>query len=186
VGAARAGCCHWNHARQRSAQPHCHKLALAVAVGAPIIIKPHRRTLTSARELAQALWGSGLPIGAIQVVEGCHDQTLQLGSDSRASVISFTGGRQAGEVISQHALRKRQCWNWAGFSSPSSHRMPMCLVRPRRLLAPSPGRLGRTACTPSGFSHSQTCSSDWHTGLPAACNCYVGTTPFGRRPTMGR
>jgi glyceraldehyde-3-phosphate dehydrogenase (NADP+) len=84
-----------------------HKLAPAVAVGAPIIIKPHPRTPTSARELAQAFSGSGLPIGAIQVVEGGHDQTLQLVSDSRASVISFTGGRQAGEVISQHALRKR-------------------------------------------------------------------------------
>ena len=84
-----------------------HKLAPAVAAGAPIIIKPHPDTPTSAHELAGVFSGSGLPSGAIQVLEGGHAQTLELVSDSRTSVISFTGGRQAGEVISRHAFCKR-------------------------------------------------------------------------------
>lgn len=84
-----------------------HKLAPAVAAGAPIIVKPHPKTPTSAHELAEAFSGSGLPAGAIQVVEGGHPETLQLVADWRPSAISFTGGKQAGEVISRHAYHKR-------------------------------------------------------------------------------
>lgn len=84
-----------------------HKLAPAVAAGAPIIVKPHPRTPSSAHELAQAFSGSGLPKGAIQILEGCHARTLELVSDPRTSVISFTGGKQAGEAISRSAFGKR-------------------------------------------------------------------------------
>lgn len=84
-----------------------HKLAAAVAAGAPIIIKPHPQTPTSARELIQAFSGSGLPRGAIQIFEGSHAETLTLVSDLRVAAVSFTGGKQAGEVISRYAFGKR-------------------------------------------------------------------------------
>jgi glyceraldehyde-3-phosphate dehydrogenase (NADP+) len=84
-----------------------HKIAPALAAGAPIIIKPHPRTPTSAHELAQAFSGSGLPDGAIQILEASNAQTIELVSDARTSFVSFTGGKQAGEAISRHAIGKR-------------------------------------------------------------------------------
>ena len=84
-----------------------HKIAPAVAAGAPIIIKPHPRTPTSAYELAHAFSGSGLPNGAIQILEAGNAQAVELVSDARTSFVSFTGGKQAGEAISRHALGKR-------------------------------------------------------------------------------
>ena len=47
-----------------------HKLAAAVAAGAPVILKPHPRTPASAQKLAEAFSGSGLPDGAIQITQG--------------------------------------------------------------------------------------------------------------------
>lgn len=84
-----------------------HKIAPAVAAGAPIIIKPHPRTPTSARELARAFSGRGLPNGAIQVLEAGNAETAELVSDPRTAFVSFTGGKQAGEAISRHAIGKR-------------------------------------------------------------------------------
>lgn len=84
-----------------------HKLAPAIAAGAPIIIKPHPRTPTSAHELVAAFAASGLPEAAIQIVEGGHAETLALVGDARTAVISFTGGRQAGDAIARHGYRKR-------------------------------------------------------------------------------
>jgi glyceraldehyde-3-phosphate dehydrogenase (NADP+) len=84
-----------------------HKIAPAVAAGAPIIIKPHPHTPTSAHELARAFSDSGLPEGAIQVFEGGNAQTAALASDPRVSVVSFTGGRKAGDVIARRAFGKR-------------------------------------------------------------------------------
>jgi len=77
-----------------------HKLAPALAVGAPIVLKPSERTPLTALALFDLLSEVGLPPGAARVV--CGDPAAILDAflaHPAVEVVSFTGGVQVGKAI---------------------------------------------------------------------------------------
>lgn len=76
-----------------------HKLAPAIAVGAPIIIKPSPRTPVSAELLGRLVAETDLPAGAVSVLPAGAELTMQLVRDPRLPVVSFTGSDVVGRAI---------------------------------------------------------------------------------------
>jgi glyceraldehyde-3-phosphate dehydrogenase (NADP+) len=84
-----------------------HKLAPAYAIGAPVILKPHPQTPLSALRLVGEFHECGAPVDRVQVVIGGADLGARLVADRRPRIVSFTGGRAAGESIARSAGCKR-------------------------------------------------------------------------------
>lgn len=77
-----------------------HKLAPAIAAGAPIVVKPSEKTPLTALRLDEILTASGLPRGAAQVLCGEPASVLEAMLDHEAvEVISFTGSVAVGKSI---------------------------------------------------------------------------------------
>jgi acyl-CoA reductase-like NAD-dependent aldehyde dehydrogenase len=76
-----------------------HKVAPAIAVGAPVVVKPAPKTPLSALALAEILAGTGLPDGMVSVVNVPNDKAESLVADSRLPVVSFTGSGPVGYAI---------------------------------------------------------------------------------------
>jgi aldehyde dehydrogenase (NAD+) len=77
-----------------------HKLAPAIAAGAPIVLKPSEKTPLSALVLIELIRGAGLPEPAAQVVCGDPPEILEAFLAHEAvEVISFTGGVAVGKSI---------------------------------------------------------------------------------------
>jgi aldehyde dehydrogenase (NAD+) len=77
-----------------------HKLAPAIAAGAPIVLKPSEKTPLSAFALVELIRSAGLPEPAAQVVCGDPPEILEAFlSHEAVEVISFTGGVAVGKSI---------------------------------------------------------------------------------------
>jgi acyl-CoA reductase-like NAD-dependent aldehyde dehydrogenase len=76
-----------------------HKLAPAIAIGAPIIVKPAPATPLTALLLGEVLAETGLPDGAWSVLPLANDETAALVRDPRLPVVSFTGSGSVGAEI---------------------------------------------------------------------------------------
>ncbi len=83
-----------------------HKVAPAIAVGAPIILKPAPATPLSALLLGELLAETGLPAGFWSVLPVPNDRMEQLTGDPRLPVISFTGSGPVGAIIQAAAPHK--------------------------------------------------------------------------------
>jgi acyl-CoA reductase-like NAD-dependent aldehyde dehydrogenase len=84
-----------------------HKVAPAIAVGAPIIVKPAPATPLSALLLGELLAEtSGLPEGAWSVLTVPNERMPALVQDPRLPVISFTGSDTVGYQIMDSVPRK--------------------------------------------------------------------------------
>lgn len=73
-----------------------HKVAPALAVGAPVIIKPAPATPLTALLLGEILAETDLPAGMWSVLPLGNEATAALVADERLPVISFTGSEQVG------------------------------------------------------------------------------------------
>ncbi|WP_285733421.1 aldehyde dehydrogenase family protein [Nocardiopsis sp. ATB16-24] len=69
-----------------------HKVAPAIAVGAPIIVKPAPATPMTALLLGEIIAETDLPGGMVSVLPMPNDRAASLITDERLPVISFTGG----------------------------------------------------------------------------------------------
>ena len=76
-----------------------HKVAPALAVGAPIIVKPAPATPLTALLLGEVLAACDLPAGMWSVLPIGNDATAELAADERLPVISFTGSDTVGYAI---------------------------------------------------------------------------------------
>jgi acyl-CoA reductase-like NAD-dependent aldehyde dehydrogenase len=76
-----------------------HKVAPALAVGAPIVLKPAPRTPLSALALAGILAETDLPAGAWSVLTVPDARMPELVADPRLPVVSFTGSGPVGARI---------------------------------------------------------------------------------------
>jgi acyl-CoA reductase-like NAD-dependent aldehyde dehydrogenase len=76
-----------------------HKVAPAIAVGTPIILKPAPATPLTALLLGELLAETDLPAGAWSVLPVPNDQMSALTADPRLPVISFTGSGPVGATI---------------------------------------------------------------------------------------
>ncbi|WAL65078.1 aldehyde dehydrogenase family protein [Amycolatopsis cynarae] len=83
-----------------------HKVAPALAVGAPIIVKPAPRTPLSALILGELLAETGLPEGVFSVLPLGNAETAALVADPRLPVVSFTGSGPVGWSLAEAAPRK--------------------------------------------------------------------------------
>ncbi|KOX22144.1 aldehyde dehydrogenase family protein [Nocardiopsis sp. NRRL B-16309] len=75
-----------------------HKIAPAIAVGAPIILKPAPATPMTALLLGEIIAETALPAGMVSVLPMPNDRAATLLTDERLPVISFTGGQFGWEL----------------------------------------------------------------------------------------
>ncbi|MFF8608084.1 aldehyde dehydrogenase family protein [Streptomyces sp. NPDC015346] len=83
-----------------------HKVAPAIAVGAPIILKPAPATPISSLILGELLAETDLPAGSWSVLTVPNDRMPALVQDERLPVISFTGSDKVGFAIQQSVPHK--------------------------------------------------------------------------------
>ncbi|MFB9569416.1 aldehyde dehydrogenase family protein [Saccharopolyspora hordei] len=83
-----------------------HKVAPALAVGAPIVLKPAPKTPLSALVLGELLAETELPTGSWSVLTTSNDKAAELVTDPRLPVVSFTGSGPVGWGIRDAAPRK--------------------------------------------------------------------------------
>jgi glyceraldehyde-3-phosphate dehydrogenase (NADP+) len=82
-----------------------HKLAPALAVGNPLILKPATQTPLSSLKLAEIVEKSGLVPGGFSVVTASSKDAAALVEDPRIRKLTFTGSPQVGWEM------KRRCGN---------------------------------------------------------------------------
>ncbi|WP_250285585.1 aldehyde dehydrogenase family protein [Frankia sp. CiP1_Cm_nod2] len=83
-----------------------HKVAPALAVGAPIIVKPAPKTPLSSLLLAELLAETDLPEGSWSVLTVPNEAMAELVADPRLPVVSFTGSAAVGWSIRDAVPRK--------------------------------------------------------------------------------
>ncbi|WDZ86971.1 aldehyde dehydrogenase family protein [Micromonospora cathayae] len=76
-----------------------HKVAPALAVGTPIIVKPAPATPLTALLLGEILAETGLPDGMFSVLPIPNERAADLVADPRLPVVSFTGSGPVGAAI---------------------------------------------------------------------------------------
>jgi acyl-CoA reductase-like NAD-dependent aldehyde dehydrogenase len=84
-----------------------HKIAPAIAVGAPIVLKPTEKTPLTALALGEMVADTDLPPGMISVLPIPGGRARPLVEDPRLPVISFTGSAAVGWAIKGAVPRKR-------------------------------------------------------------------------------
>ena len=84
-----------------------HKVAPALAVGAPIVIKPARATPIGALRLAELFAETDLPAGMLQVLPVSSSVADGMARDARYRKISFTGSVDIGWYLKGLDPRKR-------------------------------------------------------------------------------
>lgn len=94
-----------------------HKLAPAVAVGTPIILKPSEKTPVSALRLAAILFEAGLPGPMLSVLIGQTSALPEmLARDPRIEALTFTGSTRVGMSLPAIAGYKRLALELGGNS----------------------------------------------------------------------
>lgn len=84
-----------------------HKLAPALAVGAPIVIKPATKTPLGALILGELVTETDLPAGMVSVLPIGGSEAGELAKDDRFRKISFTGSSQVGWNLAQADPKKK-------------------------------------------------------------------------------
>src|SRR5262249_3468359 len=85
-----------------------HKVAPAIAAGAPMVLKPSEKTPLSALWLGRAIEEAGLPSGALAIVTGDREVILDAFLDHPAvDVVSFTGSVAVGKLIASRLGYRR-------------------------------------------------------------------------------
>jgi acyl-CoA reductase-like NAD-dependent aldehyde dehydrogenase len=83
-----------------------HKVAPAIAVGAPIVLKPAPATPLTALLLGEILAETDLPAGSWSILPVDNETSSQLVQDPRLPVVSFTGSVPVGWSIRDSVPRK--------------------------------------------------------------------------------
>jgi aldehyde dehydrogenase (NAD+) len=85
-----------------------HKLAPALAAGAPIVLKPSEKTPLAALWLGRAVLDAGWPPDAVAVITGDREEILDsMLSHHGVEVVSFTGGVPTGHWIAEQLGYRR-------------------------------------------------------------------------------
>jgi putative phosphonoacetaldehyde dehydrogenase len=85
-----------------------HKLAPAIAAGAPVILKPSEKTPLTALRFAELLYEVGLPPSLLSVLLGPTEAVaVPLVRDPRVELVSFTGSVAVGKRIAETAGYKK-------------------------------------------------------------------------------
>ena len=94
-----------------------HKLAPAIAAGAPVILKPSEKTPLTALRFTELLYEAGLPAQMLSTIVGSVDEVVTpMIEDDRVELVSFTGSVAIGKHISRTAGYKKLCLELGGNS----------------------------------------------------------------------
>jgi phosphonoacetaldehyde dehydrogenase len=94
-----------------------HKLAPAIAAGAPVILKPSERTPLTALRFAALLYEAGLPGWMLSMFLGSLEEIIHpMIEDPRTEVVTFTGSVEIGKSIAKRAGYKKLCLELGGNS----------------------------------------------------------------------
>jgi len=94
-----------------------HKLAPAIAAGAPVILKPSEKTPLTAIRFAELLYEAGLPKPMLSLLLGTIEELVTpLIEDDRVELVSFTGSAEVGKKLSKSAGYKKLCLELGGNS----------------------------------------------------------------------
>ena len=107
-----------------------HKVAPALAVGAPVIVKPPPQAPgcailmaeifeTVAREISDQT--ESIPLAALQVLSGPNALIEKMVGDSRIATLSFTGSDKVGWMLQQKAIRKKVALELGGNAAVIIH-----------------------------------------------------------------
>lgn len=84
-----------------------HKVAPAIACGNAVILKPSERTPLTPLMLGEVLLEAGLPPKALSILPGYGDVGKAMTTHPDVRVVSFTGSRKIGEIITRQAGIKK-------------------------------------------------------------------------------
>ncbi|MCK6455315.1 MAG: aldehyde dehydrogenase family protein [Phycisphaerae bacterium] len=84
-----------------------HKVAPALAVGCPFVLKPSSATPLTALLLGEVLAGTDLPPGAFSILPCRAGEAEPLATDDRIALLSFTGSPDVGWSLKSRAGRKK-------------------------------------------------------------------------------
>jgi acyl-CoA reductase-like NAD-dependent aldehyde dehydrogenase len=98
-----------------------HKLAPALACGAPIVIKPASATPLSALKLATLALEAGAPPRQISVLPMPGSRAERMVADERFAVLTFTGSQEIGWGLKRKAGRKLVCLELGGNAAAILH-----------------------------------------------------------------
>ena len=94
-----------------------HKVAPAVAAGAPMILKPSEKTPLTAIRFVELMYEAGLPGWMLSVLLGPVDEVVEpMVRDERVELVSFTGSVAVGKRIAAIAGYKKLCLELGGNS----------------------------------------------------------------------
>lgn len=84
-----------------------HKIAPALAAGCPIILKPATSTPLSTLALARIIDSCGVPKGSVSILPTTRENGLQLVTDDRIQLLSFTGSPEIGWGLKTQCRKKK-------------------------------------------------------------------------------
>jgi acyl-CoA reductase-like NAD-dependent aldehyde dehydrogenase len=84
-----------------------HKVAPALAVGCPFVMKPASRTPLGALIIGEVLAETDLPKGAFSILPASRDGADLFTTDERLKLLSFTGSPEVGWVLKARAGKKK-------------------------------------------------------------------------------
>ena len=121
-----------------------HKVAPALAVGCPFILKPASLTPIGALIIGEVLAETDLPVGAFSILP-CHREGAELfTTDERLKLLSFTGSPAVGWKLKEQAGKKKVVLELGGNAA--------CIVEPDWDLADAVSRIVFGAFYQSGQS----------------------------------
>ncbi len=91
-----------------------HKIAPALAVGCPFVLRPASATPVGALLIGEVLAETNLPDGAFSILPCRADDAAPLVADDRLKLLSFTGSADVGWKLKGQAGRKRVCLELGG------------------------------------------------------------------------
>jgi aldehyde dehydrogenase (NAD+) len=125
-----------------------HKLAPAIAAGAPVMLKPSERTPLTALKFAALLYEAGLPGWMLSMFVGSVGEVIHpMIEDPRTEVVTFTGSVEIGKAIAKRAGYKKLCLELGGNS-------PLIVLADADL-----GLAARLACEGSFRNSGQRCTA---------------------------
>ncbi len=94
-----------------------HKVAPAIAAGAPMMLKPSEKTPLTAIRFVELLYEAGLPGWMLSVFIGDLDEVITpMIQDNRVEMVTFTGSVAVGKHIARTAGYKKTCLELGGNS----------------------------------------------------------------------
>ncbi|MCH2212051.1 MAG: aldehyde dehydrogenase family protein [Fuerstiella sp.] len=94
-----------------------HKVAPAIAAGAPVLLKPSEKTPLTSLRFCELLYEAGLPGWMLSMFVGDIDDVVTpMITDPRVELVSFTGSVEIGKLVAQTAGYKKTCLELGGNS----------------------------------------------------------------------